>query len=119
MKCYQVTNKPVAKTIADTVKEETLADAELGAHPHKLFLANLPFDATKGEIVDFLESEFHVLQLELPPNRNFPNTNRGFAFVTIISNAPTEHIIQKLDGLDWRGRRLHCAQTRDDAFHKV
>ena len=68
VKCYKVTDKPSARLIPDTIKEETLAHDDLERNAHKIFLANLPREASKGDIVDFLETDFRVLQLDLPPN---------------------------------------------------
>jgi ATP-dependent DNA helicase RecG len=112
IKCYRVTTKPVAAAaIAKSLQAEKTIEAEEKS-VHKIFLANLPYEATKGEIIDLIETDFRVMQLELPSNRFFPGRNRGFGFVTLMSPGTMAEVINKLDGFIWRGKRLHCAQQR-------
>lgn len=72
VKCYKVTDKPSARLIPDTIKEETLAHDDLERNAHKIFLANLPREASKGDIVDFLETDFRVPATRSATELTFP-----------------------------------------------
>ena len=69
----------------------------------KLYVGNIPFTATKDEILDFFH-DYKVENVAICFDRETKRP-RGFAFVTIDDDAAAEKAISELDGLDFGGRR--------------
>lgn len=68
----------------------------------KLYVGNLPFDATYDEIKDYFEQYGEVKDLYIPLRDDRP---RGFCFVTLDA-ADADNAMAELNGADFLGRPL-------------
>jgi RNA recognition motif-containing protein len=71
----------------------------------KLFLKNVPWDATEADVVQFLAEANHeidIISVEFPPKADPP---RGYCFVEVDSNSVDAAL--KCDGLMMDGRVIH------------
>lgn len=68
----------------------------------KLYIGNLPFDASHDEIKDYFEQYGEVSDLYIPMRDDKP---RGFCFVTMDSES-ADKAMAELDGVDFLGRPL-------------
>ena len=81
-------------------QQEKRQDDGLG----KIYVGNLPFTATRDEVMEFYKEYVDVVEMYLPSN---PDTGdaRGFAFLT-VKEEDVERTIEATDGLDFEGRPL-------------
>jgi ATP-dependent DNA helicase RecG len=81
---------------------------------HKLFIANIPYEMTKADVVAFLSPLCDVRSVSLPSGKLWYNSpSRGFAFATVDYAGSTDSLVSKLDGTSLHGRRLHVSRYRD------
>lgn len=86
-------------------------EAEQLPNEHELFLCNLPYQASKEDILDWLSQECGVNGLELPDGRAYGSANRGFAFATVDYAGATAEVVAALDGRQLKGRPIHVKQN--------
>ena len=81
----------------------------------KLFVGNLSFNTTEGEVLDLFKQAGNVTACELITDK-FTGKSRGFAFVTMSSNEEAQKAISKFNGheLDGRALRVNEAKPRED-----
>ncbi len=81
----------------------------------KLFVGNLSFNTTEGEVHDLFQQAGTVSSCELIVDK-FTNKSRGFAFVTMGSEAEASAAISQLNGQQLGGRALTVneAKPRED-----
>lgn len=81
----------------------------------KMYVGNLSFQTTKQDIQDLFSQHGQVTDVHLPVDRE-SGQPRGFAFVTMDSNASMVSAIKALDGTDLGGRNLKVneAQAREE-----
>lgn len=72
---------------------------------NKVFVSNLAWDITTEELFDFFSTIGNVLDAIVLKDRD-TQKSRGFGFVTLSSPAEVQIAIDKLNGADFRGRRL-------------
>jgi len=77
----------------------------------KLFVGNLPFKMTEGEIQDLFSEHGEVSDVFIPLDRS-TNRPRGFAFVTIDDQASAQAAIEALNGHEIGGRALNVNEAR-------
>lgn len=77
----------------------------------KMYVGNLSFDATEGDLRELCEQHGTVTDLHLPMDRT-TNRPRGFAFVTMDSEENMKSAISKLSGKQWQGRPLTVNEAR-------
>ncbi|GKY98873.1 hypothetical protein MPSEU_000843200 [Mayamaea pseudoterrestris] len=75
----------------------------------RLYVANLPFEATKEELVEFFQTYGDVSEVYIPMNRN-KNINKGYAFVT-MKNEDVSTTLEKASGVAFQGRELIVNQS--------
>ncbi len=81
----------------------------------KMYVGNLPFSTTENELRGLFESYGPVTDIHLPMDRE-SGRPRGFAFVTMDSEAAMNGAVSELNAKDWNGRTLAVneARPRDD-----
>jgi RNA recognition motif-containing protein len=77
----------------------------------RLFVGNLPFSATEGELLDLFKQAGNVVKCELVLDK-FTSKSRGFAFVEMGSQDEANKAIQMLNGKDIGGRALTVNEAR-------
>jgi RNA recognition motif-containing protein len=75
----------------------------------RLYVANLPFEATREEMVEFFTSYGEVNEVFIPMNRN-KNINKGYAFVT-LKDEDVAGCLEKANGAEFQGRELIVSQS--------
>jgi RNA recognition motif-containing protein len=81
----------------------------------KLFVGNLSFNTTEGDILDLFKQAGNVTSCELIVDK-FTNKSRGFAFVTMGSQEEATKAIADFNGkeLDGRALTVNEAKPRED-----
>jgi RNA recognition motif-containing protein len=78
----------------------------------KLYVGNLPFQATEQEITNwFQEAGATVASVSLVTDK-FTGQPRGFAFVEINNDEEAARVIQSLNGQDFMGRNVVVNESR-------
>jgi cold-inducible RNA-binding protein len=77
----------------------------------RLFVGNLPFNTTEGELLDMFKQAGNVVKCELIVDK-FTNKSRGFAFVEMGSQDEANKAIQMYNGKDMGGRALTVNEAR-------
>ena len=78
----------------------------------KLYVGNLPFSATEGEIKELFERHGAVEKVSVITDRE-TGRPRGFAFVEMREGGDADNAIQALDGRDFGGRSLRVNEAQD------
>jgi len=78
----------------------------------KLFVGNLNFKTTQGEVEDLFAEAGDIEEVFLPADRN-TGRPRGFAFVTFADEDSARDAIQKFDGHDLGGRPLRVNEATE------
>ena len=81
----------------------------------KLFVGNLSFNTTEGDILELFKQAGNVVSCELIMDK-FTNKSRGFAFVTMGSQEEATKAITEFNGkeLDGRALTVNEAKPRED-----
>ena len=81
----------------------------------KLFVGNLSFNTTEGDILDLFKQAGNVSSCELIVDK-FTNKSRGFAFVEFGSQEEATKAITQFNGkeLDGRALTVNEAKPRED-----
>jgi RNA recognition motif-containing protein len=77
----------------------------------RLFVGNLPFNATEGDVLDLFKQAGNVAACELVVDK-FTNRSRGFAFVEMASQEEANKAIAQFHGKDFQGRSLTVNEAR-------
>ncbi len=77
----------------------------------KLFVGNLSFNTTEGDILDLFKQAGNVVKCELIVDK-FTNKSRGFAFVEMGSQDEANKAIAQFNGKDFDGRALTVNEAR-------
>ncbi len=78
---------------------------------NKLYVGNLSFNTTEIAIQD-LFSQFGTVSEVLLMQDKFTGRSRGFAFVTMSSDAEAQEAVNKANGQDLDGRQLTVNEAR-------
>jgi cold-inducible RNA-binding protein len=81
----------------------------------KLFVGNLSFNTTEGDVLDLFKQAGNVSSCELIIDK-FTSKSRGFAFVTMGTQEEATKAIAELGGkeLDGRALTVNEAKPRED-----
>src|ERR1044071_9461323 len=81
----------------------------------KLFVGNLSFNTTEGDVLDLFKQAGNVSSCELIVDK-FTSKSRGFAFVTMGTQEEATAAIAQFNGkeLDGRARTVNEAKPRED-----
>lgn len=77
----------------------------------KLFVGNLPFKTTDGDLSDLFSQAGQVVSCEVVMDK-FTNRSRGFAFVTMGSQEDANKAVEQFNGYDIEGRKLTVNEAR-------
>ncbi len=82
---------------------------------NRLYVGNLPFTTTELELQDMFAQAGAVTEVLLMQDK-FTGKSRGFAFVTMASEAEAQNAVSQLDGKQIEGRplRVNEARPRDE-----
>jgi multiple RNA-binding domain-containing protein 1 len=85
-----------------------------GANPTKLMVRNVPFEATRKELLQLFGSFGQLKKVRLP--KKFDGTHRGFAFVEFLTNKEAQTAMNTLSRTHLYGRHLvlEWASDKDD-----
>ena len=76
----------------------------------KIYVGNLPYEATEGELETLFASYGEVISVAVPTDRETGRT-RGFAFVEMPASEAAE-AIAGVNGKDFGGRTLNVNEAR-------
>src|SRR5436190_22039348 len=79
--------------------------------PVRLFVGNLPYDATEDDIRAHFSSAGNVLNVFVPLDRE-TGRKRGFAFVEFNDNAAAQEAIRLFNNQSFKGRPLAVNEAR-------
>jgi cold-inducible RNA-binding protein len=77
----------------------------------RLFIGNLPFSTTEGELLDLFKTAGNVTSCELVMDK-FSGRSRGFAFVQMGSDEEAQNAITQFNGKDMDGRAIVVNEAR-------
>lgn len=80
---------------------------------NRLFVGNLPFDATEDQIRDLVGADGRTVQSVKIVTDRETGRSRGFAFVDVADDAQAKAAIAALDGHDFGGRALKVNEAQD------
>jgi RNA recognition motif-containing protein len=76
-----------------------------------IYVGNLSYDATQGDITELFNEYGSVTRVHLPTDRD-TGRKRGFAFVEMASSTEEQKAIDALNGFEWMGRQLKVNEAR-------
>ncbi len=77
----------------------------------RLFVGNLSFNSTEGDILDLFKQAGNVTKCDLVVDK-FTNKSRGFAFVEMGSQEEANKAIEMFNGKELGGRALTVNEAR-------
>jgi cold-inducible RNA-binding protein len=77
----------------------------------KLFVGNLSFNTTEGDILDLFKQAGNVTKCELIVDK-FTNKSRGFAFVEMGTQEEANAAVSQFNGKELDGRALTVNEAR-------
>jgi cold-inducible RNA-binding protein len=77
----------------------------------RLFVGNLSFSSTEGDLLDLFKQAGNVVKCELIVDK-FTNKSRGFAFVEMSTKEEATKAVQMFNGKDLGGRALTVNEAR-------
>jgi RNA recognition motif-containing protein len=77
----------------------------------KLYVGNLPFNTTENELQELFSQAGPVQEVMLMQDK-FTGKSRGFAFVTMGSDADAQKAIAEINGKTMEGRALTVNEAR-------
>jgi RNA recognition motif-containing protein len=78
---------------------------------NKLYVGNLSFNTTETDLQDFFAQAGSVTEVMLVQDK-FTGKSRGFAFVTMASDADAQNAITQFHGKPFDGRNLTVNEAR-------
>ena len=78
---------------------------------NRLFVGNLSFNSTEGDLLDLFKQAGNVVKCELIVDK-FTNKSRGFAFVEMGTQDETNKAIEQFNGQDFQGRKITVNEAR-------
>ena len=77
----------------------------------KLYVGNLAFTMTEGELEDLFRQVGDVTEVQIIFDK-FTNKSRGFAFVTMATDAAAQEAVSRFHGQNVEGRPLTVNEAR-------
>ncbi|HTO99233.1 MAG TPA: RNA-binding protein, partial [Myxococcales bacterium] len=79
----------------------------------RLFVGNLPFDTTEGQIKQLVAGESRTVRSVKIITDKETGRSRGFAFVDLDSDEEARAAISELNGKDFAGRQLKVNEAEE------
>jgi cold-inducible RNA-binding protein len=79
--------------------------------PVRLFVGNLPYEASEGDIREYFSGVAPPLQVFLPVDRD-TGRPRGFAFVEFAERTQAEEAIERFNNRPFKGRTISVSEAR-------
>jgi len=76
-----------------------------------LYVGNIPFETTEGEILDLFKATGTVVKCDLILDK-YTRKSRGFAFVEMGSQEEADRAVAEIDGKEIGGRQLRVNEAR-------
>lgn len=92
------------------------SSGERGIPPSRLFVGNLPYNATAAELKEFFSSVGLVSSVSLPVERE-SGKPRGFAFVEFPDHAHAQEAVRRFHNQPFNGRALVVNEARARESH--
>ena len=80
---------------------------------NRLFVGNLPFDATEAQVKDLIASASRTVHSVKIVTDKDTGRSRGFAFVDVEDDAQAQSAITELNGKDFGGRALVVNEAQE------
>jgi RNA recognition motif-containing protein len=80
---------------------------------NRLFVGNLPFDATESQVRSFVAGENRTVRSVKIVTDKVTGRSRGFAFVDLESDEEAQAAISELNGKELGGRQLLVNEAQD------
>jgi RNA recognition motif-containing protein len=77
----------------------------------KLYIGNLSFNTTEGELLDYFKQAGNVVSCEIITDK-FTHRSRGFAFVQMGSQEEADKAIAEFNGKEFSGRALTVNEAK-------
>ena len=77
----------------------------------RIFVGNLPFSATDGQLNELFSKHGEVVSAEIVKDR-FTERSRGFGFVELENDA-ADQAVSQLNGTEYGGRQLKVNEARE------
>lgn len=77
----------------------------------KLYVGNIAFGSTEGDLMELFSEVGTVGEISLV--RDDQGRNRGFGFITMRTNEDGAAAIEKLDGVELKGRNLAVRESNN------
>lgn len=77
----------------------------------KLYIGNLPHDVTENDLRELISPLGPVNEINVIMDKATGQA-RGFAFVTMNTEAGAQAVVENLNGTDWNGRALTVNEAR-------
>lgn len=87
--------------------------------PVKLYVGNLPYQATEAELQDWLERAGVTPDTVTVVRDRMTGGGRGFGFVEIHDHSAAEQAIRVCNGREFMGRSLVVNEARPPAQHQA
>jgi len=104
-----IRNPKVSGTV--TAELPAAAEGNTESMATKLFVGNLSFNTTEGDVLDLFKQAGNVTACELILDK-FTNKSRGFAFVTMASPEEANAAISRFNGQELDGRKMTVNEAR-------
>lgn len=77
----------------------------------KLYVGNLPYSVSEGNLVDMFGSVGQVAKATIISDRS-TGYSKGFGFVEMPNDAEADQAIRTMNGKDLEGRAMHVSEAR-------
>ncbi|KAK8931406.1 Polyadenylate-binding protein 5 [Platanthera zijinensis] len=107
------------KEDAVEMKDESKEHADLLAlppHGSEVYIGGIPPDATEKELRSLCETAGEVTEVRMMKSKD-SSGNKGYAFVTFRTKELAATSIEKLDNIEFKGRKLKCSTSQ--AKHRL
>jgi len=102
--------------LPDPDKERISQNIKEGKHPGfvgdaKLYVGNIAFECHENDLMEVFSEFGDVGEISLV--RDEEGRNRGFGFITMRTKEDADKAIEKLDGIEIRGRKLTVRESNN------